>query len=285
MKSHRTYRFLSILFIILLRINLVTAENPSASLTDSLELTVSEIIGVNCSSNGLGSITLRATGGIFPYYYSIDNQNFTLDSVFNVPAGSTNAWVRDAIGCEANLINIVVHVEDSLEASISGPILTVDPGESFQVQVSSNRSPDSIFVDWSPDSLIFCNDCVSVTTSMLRTDTVYATVSDFFGCEKVLFFPVEVAVYYDVYIPNAFSPNNDGLNDEFLIYPGYGVDQILEFKVFNRWGALIHESATKGWNGTFKGELMDAGTYTWYAEILFLDGEVETFRGGVLLVR
>ncbi|MEO1261284.1 MAG: gliding motility-associated C-terminal domain-containing protein [Bacteroidota bacterium] len=261
------------------------ANNETAVLNDSLELTVSEIVGVNCSSNGLGSITLRAKGGFFPYFYSIDNQNFSLDSVFNVPAGSTNAWVRDATGCEANLVNIVVHVEDPLEVSISGPVTIVDPGEPFQVQVASNRPPDSVFVDWAPDSLVFCDDCLSVTTAMFRTDTIYATISDFFGCEETLSYPVNVAVYYDVYIPNAFSPNNDGLNDIFQIYPGYGVDQVLTFKVFNRWGALVHDAPAMGWDGTFNDEIMDVGTYTWFAEVLFLDGEMEQFRGGVLLVR
>jgi gliding motility-associated-like protein len=254
-------------------------------IVDSLELSVSNIEGVTCTSNGLGSITLRPIGGTPPYLFSVDGQNFTPDSTFYLPAGSTNAWVRDANLNEAKLVNIVVHKESPLIIAIDGPMAIVDPGELFQLQLTVNRPSDSIYVNWQPDNLIFCPDCLRVTTSLLRTDTIHAVVSDFFGCVDSLSFPVEVKVYYDVFVPNAFSPNDDGLNDVFEIYPNQGADHILQFKIFNRWGAVVHDSPDLPWDGTFNGKKMEAGIYAWYAEVQFIDGVVVFLEGEVLLVR
>lgn len=269
-------------------IHIVVLANRStlpSLVADSLELSVSNIDGVTCSSNGLGSITLRPIGGTPPYLFSVDGQNFTSDSTFFLPAGSTNAWVRDANLNEAKLVNIVVHEESPLIISIDGPTTIVDPGELFQLQLTVNRPSDSVNVDWQPDNLIFCPDCLRVTTSLLRTVTFHAVVSDFFGCVDSLSLPVEVEVYYDVFAPNAFSPNDDGFNDVFEIYPNIGADRILQFKIFNRWGAVLHDSPNLPWAGTFHGKDMDAGIYVWYAEVQFVDGEVVFLEGEVLLVR
>lgn len=252
---------------------------------DSLELSVANIEGVTCISNGLGSITLRPIGGMPPYLFSVDGQNFTPDSTFVLPAGGTNAWVRDANLNEAKLINIVVHEESPLIIAIDGPTTIVDPGELFQLQLTVNRPSDSVYVDWQPNNLIFCPDCLRVTTSLLRTDTFHAVVSDFFGCVDSLSFPVEVEVYYDVFAPNAFSPNDDGINDVFEIYPNPGADRILKFKIFNRWGAVVHNDPNLPWDGTFRGKGLDGGIYAWYAEVVFIDGVVVFLEGEVLLVR
>jgi len=56
-------------------------------------------------------------------------------------------------------------------------------------------------------------------------------------------------------VPNAFTPNGDGLNDEFRIMNA-GILELMEFKIYNRWGELVFETndITKGWDGTFKGK-------------------------------
>jgi gliding motility-associated-like protein len=83
------------------------------------------------------------------------------------------------------------------------------------------------------------------------------------SCQKVTVF---ISHEYDVYTPNAFSPNNDGLNDKFeLISPTDLVEFYLQ--VYDRWGQLLYETSDlyDGWDGTKNGKLSPPGTYVWKA--------------------
>lgn len=87
-------------------------------------------------------------------------------------------------------------------------------------------------------------------------------------------------------IPNAFSPNNDGQNDYFKIW-GITNEQVLEFKVFNRWGTILYNesNSTTGWDGTHKGVAQPLGVYGYVIRIKFPNGNIEIYRGTVTLVR
>lgn len=88
-----------------------------------------------------------------------------------------------------------------------------------------------------------------------------------------------------IYIPNAFSPNGDGLNDVLLVY-GYTI-QSLRFTVFNQWGEKIFESYNQGtgWNGTYKGKPQPSGVYMYVCQLTYRDGTTEVKKGSINLVR
>lgn len=88
-----------------------------------------------------------------------------------------------------------------------------------------------------------------------------------------------------VFVPNAFSPNKDNLNDELRIrLSGY---TLVHFKIFNRRGQQVFNTSdyTKGWNGMFKGEMMGMDTYYWVASVKSANNEEKLFKGDVILVR
>jgi gliding motility-associated-like protein len=89
-----------------------------------------------------------------------------------------------------------------------------------------------------------------------------------------------------LYVPNAFTPNGDGLNDRLKAFPvGYAVKR---FAVYNRYGQIIFETsdATKYWDGTFRGKPQEPGTYVWMASVRNLyTGESKVLKGNVLLIR
>lgn len=96
----------------------------------------------------------------------------------------------------------------------------------------------------------------------------------------------------DVYIPNAFSPNNDGINDHFTVFGGKGIRQVKTLKVFSRWGELIfygHDFPANdldfGWDGKFRDKTMQPGVFAWLAEIEFLDGQLLIEKGDVTIVK
>ena len=96
-----------------------------------------------------------------------------------------------------------------------------------------------------------------------------------------------------LYIPNIFSPNEDGQNDVFWVR-GEGIAEIKNFIVYNRWGEEVHNckcneighgSNCCGWNGTYHGKEAPVGVYVYYVEALLLNGETVVKRGNVTLVR
>ncbi len=88
-------------------------------------------------------------------------------------------------------------------------------------------------------------------------------------------------------VPGAFSPNGDGLNDLFRV-ENLSFQKIAHFSVFNRYGQEVYQAApgeTKGWDGTWKGKMMDIGTYFYQIEIVYPDGLREQYKGDVVLMR
>ena len=95
-----------------------------------------------------------------------------------------------------------------------------------------------------------------------------------------------------IYIPSAFSPNGDGLNDRFSIYGGNGIREIEYLQIFNRWGALVFErkefppnAEPLGWDGTFKGEPASSGVYIYQLKVNFVDDFEGFYQGDVTIVR
>jgi gliding motility-associated-like protein len=88
-----------------------------------------------------------------------------------------------------------------------------------------------------------------------------------------------------VYIPNAFTPNNDTKNDMWKVF-AYGV-KYFQATVFNRWGEKVFESADiqGGWDGTFKGAPVQPGIYTYLVNVTYLDGEVVKNQGSLTVIK
>jgi gliding motility-associated-like protein len=95
----------------------------------------------------------------------------------------------------------------------------------------------------------------------------------------------------NLFIPNTFSPNADGINDRF--YPrGTGISSIKSLKVFNRWGEMVFSrenfnanDATAGWDGAYKGKVLSPDVYVYTCEVVCMNNEVLNFKGDVTLLR
>ena len=106
------------------------------------------------------------------------------------------------------------------------------------------------------------------------------------GCSGTATVVVKAMSVSDIFVPNAFSPNNDGHNDVLRpIMPGIKTFQY--FTIFDRWGRQVFttSNAGVGWNGTLNGQVMETGVYVWMAMGLDISGKVVQRKGTVLLVR
>lgn len=108
-----------------------------------------------------------------------------------------------------------------------------------------------------------------------------------YGCENEFIKANYITIYEKpiLFIPNAFSPNGDGVNDVFYIY-GSGIKEI-NFRIFDRWGELVFETSELniGWDGTFKGKMVNQGVYVYEAVVITNTLEQRKLKGSITLFR
>lgn len=88
-------------------------------------------------------------------------------------------------------------------------------------------------------------------------------------------------------IPNAFSPNNDAVNDELRIVSNNSFISQIKWRIFNRWGEKVFETndIAEAWDGTYKGQEVPNGVYAYYAEVTFSNDQTQVYQGNVTVIR
>ncbi len=114
---------------------------------------------------------------------------------------------------------------------------------------------------------------------------IHQVVYNEFGCSDTAFKKLDLKVY--LLLPNAFSPNNDGTNDGlYLFYKG--IEELLEFRIYNRWGELVFDAGNDLnaiWDGTFRGSEQPIGSYVYYVRARDYHQEIITQSGKIALIR
>lgn len=251
------------------------------------------VTDVNCldgPSSGVISIE-SVSGGIPGYTYGLrDGVLGDLPLIEGLEAGNYDVVVRDASGCELVLNTSV----------LPPPELTVDLGlnisEDDEIylgdEITLTAIPNSNDVRFSwlhTDTLTTDEAIIRALTTQYYAVTAYDTLTHCTASDTLL---ITVNTDPRVYVPNAFSPNNDGNNETFFPFTGNDVVAIESFRIFDRNGALVYEktnldpnSISQGWDGTFNGEKMQPGVFVYFAEITFFDGRTNVIKGDVTLVR
>jgi gliding motility-associated-like protein len=261
---------------------------------DAFELAF-EAIAPSCYGFQDGQLIIESiSGGKPPYSVSLDGLFFEPAGAFpftlnDLSAGVYTLTIEDGNG-ETYTLTVVIpsKPEPSLDL---GPDLALDLGESIELTATTNFAIAQII--WAPGDYLDCDTCVVVTLQQPGENITYTvTAFDADGCLVTDVLNVEVRKPRNVFVPNIFSPNGDGLNDLLMVFGGREVRQIRQFQVYNRWGGKMYEASNfqpndpvYGWDGNFRGRKMDAGVYVFYIEVEFIDGDTEMVKGGVTLVR
>ncbi|TVQ49723.1 MAG: gliding motility-associated C-terminal domain-containing protein, partial [Saprospirales bacterium] len=187
----------------------------------------------------------------------------------------------------------VLSQPDPLMVDIEAP-LSVQINEMATIEAVTNIDRDSIvLISWSVNELAVCDPCddLRLTFQGDVPSTISVTITDINGCTASAQVFLNVVFERRVYIPNAFSPNNDGINDLFMIYGTETVDEVEVLMVFDRWGEKVFERLNfpvsdqiYGWDGTFNNEKLNPAVFIYFARVRFVDGVTEEFIGEVLLV-
>lgn len=243
-----------------------------------------------CFGEASGSIVIDAvTGGTPPYEVQLvaaAAQN-AVDFI-NLPADNYEITAEDAAGCQ---ITVPVFVAEP-------PGLFVEAGESQMilagetVELAAVTTIQSPAVQWSPSSFVACRTCLTTEAFPAETTVYQITVADENGCSATDSLQIIVDDEVRIYIPNAFSPDKDGINDRFFVFGDESAEQINSLLIFDRKGSGVFQAQNMplnvsdfGWDGTMNGKPLNAGVYAYIIEILRFDGVTERRTGTVTLVR
>ena len=249
---------------------------------------------VECDADFGELIIESVIGGTPPYLYSLDGTNFQTDQFFSVSAGVYTLYVIDANECELQVDFIMPDLMPFnlfLEEET-----TIVLGDNYEMNLTLSIPINEIdSITWTPSNNLSCSDCLNpIVELLLETTTFTVTVQNIYGCEIKASITIEVDKNRKIYIPNAFSPNFDGMNDKFIIYTGdlrqiKGVNYLI---IFDRWGEVIYEARDFmpmdldfGWDGTFLGKTMNVGVFVYITEIEFIDGVKEVYKGDITLMK
>ncbi|MBI1224726.1 MAG: PKD domain-containing protein [Bacteroidetes bacterium] len=238
-----------------------------------------------CPGTSDGSIEMDIAAGDQPVTASLDGGSFVQTAVFEgINSGLHTVQVQDAHGCLASQ-SIEIQELATLEIATEDYVLPCDePFTTLRPTVLSHSGPlhwkweDGTEMDWlqAEQAGIFkvkiSDDC----------QTEERAISVAWGDNS----PAE-----PFYVPNAFSPNNDGVNDVFRVYLAEGAhfDEFL-LMVFDRWGnqLFVTEDPELGWNGIYRDQPMDPAVVVWYvsAKVTVCGRKIDVFRkGGVTIMR
>ncbi|RMG79039.1 MAG: hypothetical protein D6714_17005, partial [Bacteroidetes bacterium] len=273
-------------------VTVVDARGCTAELTHVLnepppiEFTVDLLNNIGCFNEAATLTVPQVTGGNPTTYQFFIDQGIPrlIGEPAPVFAGDHTVTVIDVInGCTADT---TISIFEPLPITIELPdVVVIELGDTLtQLNPTIVSSlPIDTFI-WSPATQLSCADCKNPTVKPLNDQLYTLTIVDANGCTATAEVFVEVDRNRNVYLPNVFSPNDDGVNDKFKVFTGIGVERILSFRIFDRWGELLYEDFNLApsvdgageWDGRFRGEKIKPGVFVYIVEVQFLDGTVLT---------
>ncbi len=237
-----------------------------------------------------------AYGGEGNYRYQINTfPAIPINQPTTVLPGTYDLRIFDLAGCSW----------DTMVTIPPAPILSISASSDVEVELgnSTDLSADIINtvplnnIAWTPSVELIClnADCDLVTVTPARDQIYRVTVTDINGCTAIDDVLVSVVQSRNVYIPNTFHPRAvDPQNRFFRIFTGTGVELIDFFRIYDRWGNLIHEENnllpnTRGagaWTGNMNNRELDPGVYVYVVQVRYIGNPIPEIRkGDVTLIR
>ena len=256
---------------------------------------------VSCPGLQDGQINVDVIGGTPPYRYSLNGEapvgHSTQIALF---AGDYDVTVIDDNGCEFLIEDISIMEPEPLWVDL-GPDTIVNYGAHIHIHpgLSLDSSQwDMLTFSWSsnnPQNPVLNPDWRLGDFKVYSPASATLIITDENGCTAEDLINIFVVEDREVVVPTGFAPGLGGSSSNDLLHvhgKSRMVDQITLFQVFDRWGELVYEASefgindmSIGWDGTFQGEKMPAGVYTWFLEVDFIDETTETYKGHTTLIR
>ena len=229
-------------------------------------------------------IASNATGFLFGLSPQSLNEVLVVDSL---AAGLNTLFFQDSSGC---LWDTTFLIPETPPFWIALPAdTTLACRDSLLLQVNASHS--ILTYNWSPKGSLSCTSCSHPVAYGIQSQTYTLTATSLKGCVASDSIRVTIDDEGRIYIPNAFSPNGDGINDIFYIF-GKNIDKVLVFRVFDRWGGMVHEAVNFppndpqfGWDGQHRSIDANIEVYAYYTQLQLCNGSIVFKKGDVTVMR
>lgn len=234
------------------------------------------------------NLTIDTMGSPIHYSWSLgNNQTSTLHTpptqVFGQPGNfkvSLSVYT-DQCPTPVNVLSRTLTI-DKPKTAVTYPV--VFAVENYPLQLQARAFGETAV--WSPGTSLNTRETYTPIFNGELDQTYTIEIKTASGCITVDTQTVKTVKQSDVYVPTAFTPNKDGLND-YLRPIFMGIKELRYFRIYNRWGQLMYERKTElpGWDGTVAGRPQGPGVFVWMIEGVGLDNRVITKKGTCTLVR
>ncbi len=243
---------------------------------------------ITCYGNTDGNIILNATDTVGVKLFINSNLTY-FSSLNNLSAGDYRIRIANqGYGCALVDTTIRINQPPLTRLEISNDTIHLaNPGDKRTVSVIPIDDYLPISYSWTPPDAVSCAGCSTTVISVKKRSLVSVFTVDKKGCRADASVDVYVDEQYGLYVPNAFKPEREFytvLGNESVVTVNY-------MRIFDRWGELVFEAndfkpnGTGGWDGTFRGQPMNTGTFVVTVEATFKNGERRTYASDVLLTR
>jgi gliding motility-associated-like protein len=245
----------------------------------------------SCTGYTNGQIEIEnIVGGFGAYTFQLNNGNFDKNLMFkNLKEGNYKVTVKDTVGCTSEQkIGLVNPIPKSLQLTDKQRVIKLGDSTLAEIVLSFT---DVKSIVWTPNERTEKISELETWLKPVQNQSYKVMVKDSAGCVFSDSLQVVVNDLVDVFVPNVFSNNLDGTNDDLRVFAGFGVAKILQFTVFDRWGNQVFEAknyATDdilGWDGSFSGKNLEEGVYTYMVKVLKKNAKEEIRKGNVLMLR
>lgn len=264
---------------------------------DTVVVTVIQPFELTVSPNDsicIGSSTRLNASGAASYVWTPANSldNNRVPNPLATPNATTTYRVIGYDGHSCFTDTAFVTVAVGMQPTVNlGPDLQLSAGTEHPLVAQVTNGPVAIW-NWSPADDLDCADCPQPTAYIRNNITYTVHITTAYGCEATD--EVNIKVFCtdaQVFIPNAFTPDGDGIND-ILMVRGKGIARVKTFRIFNRWGEVVFERSnfspndpTNGWDGRVRGKLATPDVFVYTAEVICENGTTYTYKGNVSLLK
>ena len=262
----------------------VTVTDGSCVVTDSITIIEpAEITATMSAVNGcnpdLGMATINATGGVGGFTYVWNNSPLTTANASGLDSNMHTVIVTDANGC--------TYTDSILVQLFPAPIVvtlldtTIIYGDCIDLSATGANS-----YTWTPDADLSCGNCATPNTCPTSLSIYCVEGTDVNGCKSSDCVTIDVEIICgDVFVPSAFSPNDDGENDNLCVYSD--CMKSMTFSIYNRWGEKVYETNSMNicWDGTWKGKVLNSAVFVYTLDGYLINGELVEQKGNISLIR
>jgi len=254
------------------------------------EILVLSVIDWNCET--LGSIILDITGeGPFSILWG---QGITGDTMITgQQEGDYPVTISDANGCSwSDTLSVIASPGLSFDVP---PFYSIQQGDSVLITITGDVLEPGLSYLWTPVDILSCPTCPTSLAYPIQTTNILIRITDADSCVYTLETIIEVTTDSNtldqVYAPNVFTPDGDGINDHWTISSKLETTFVQQLAIFDRWGNMVYSKTNVplnsfiGWDGTRDAKRLNPGVFVYVARLTLGDGREVSLHGDITLVR